>query len=56
MQRRGRDHVALGDDGELGGAAADVEVEDALALSYDTFDAPSRRRRASIPYDARRWR
>ena len=32
MQRRGRDHVALGDDGELGGAAADVEVEDALAL------------------------
>ena len=32
MQRRGRDHVALGDDGNLGGAAADIEVEDALAL------------------------
>ena len=32
MQRGGRDHVALLDDGELGGAAADIEVEDALAL------------------------
>ena len=32
MQRRGRHHVAVLDDAELGGAAADVDVEDALVL------------------------
>ena len=31
MHRRGGGHEALLDDGELGGAAADVDVEDALA-------------------------
>jgi hypothetical protein len=32
MQRGRRGHVAVLDDTELGGAAADVDVEDALAL------------------------
>ena len=32
MHGRGRDHLALLDQAELGGAAADVDVEDALAL------------------------
>ena len=32
MHRGGRDHAALLDQAELGGAAADVDVEDALAL------------------------
>ncbi len=32
MQRRGRDDVAVLDHAELGGAAADVDVEDALPL------------------------
>src|SRR5262249_56180824 len=32
VQRSGRGHVAVLDDTELGGAAADVDVEDALTL------------------------
>ena len=57
MDRRGRDHVALLDQRELGGAAADVDVEDALALVVTTpARRPSRRPPASTPCDGRRWR
>ena len=40
MDRRGRHHLAVFDQRELGGAAADVDVEDALARSRDTRAAP----------------
>ena len=40
MDRGGRDHLAVLDQAELGGAAADIDVEDALGSSLETRAAP----------------